>query len=92
MGYWTGDPGDPVESIHEDYGVDGNAPSPPAAERTNDEPGDTSEQQEAGLRVHDDDELYRAQQLMSDFEFDRDDGNWGIEVYIEAVVVLNSLM
>ncbi len=56
-GYWTGDPGDPVDEVSADpaYGVDQRAPAPPVAEMNEEptqagaEPGaaDTQQQRDA---------------------------------------------
>ena len=99
-GYWTGDSGDSVEDVMGDpsYGVDTQAPPPPAAELRTDPSGPLPEprpdtgtaERDAGIAVNDDDELERARRLMHDFNFDRDDGNWGIDVYVQAVCVYSS--
>ena len=92
-GYWTGDPGDDLPHIHEAYGVDGDAPAPPRQERHGEplhrgeqpSPGDTPAERDAGIIFNADEELEEAAHVMEDFDFDRDDGNWGIDVYLEAV-------
>ncbi|KAI0686056.1 hypothetical protein C8T65DRAFT_591476 [Cerioporus squamosus] len=94
-GYWTGDPGDPIADVHNDpsYGVDDRAPPPPSEETRTDpssrgeQPsvGDTDAERGAGVVLNSEDELERAKEILSDFDFDWDDGNWGIDVYIEAV-------
>ena len=37
-----------------------------------------------------DDELSEAQTLLDGFDADADDGNWGIDIYCEAVLLLVS--
>lgn len=98
-GYWTGDPGDPVENVMADpaYGVDGQAPAPPAdelrtdaAQRAEEPMVDAATERDAGISVNGDSELDRARRIMGDFDFDRDDGNWGIDVYVHAVCVYSA--
>ncbi|KAJ6554736.1 hypothetical protein B0H19DRAFT_927723 [Mycena capillaripes] len=95
-GYWTGDMGDTRETASDPlYGYDGEAPNPPAGTQADSVESDptptgTQEQREAGICVNDDDELGRVRDLMQDFDFDADDGNWGIDVYCRAVLLLSS--
>ncbi|KAJ6612180.1 hypothetical protein B0H10DRAFT_2053277 [Mycena sp. CBHHK59/15] len=100
-GYWTGDPGDDVEVVANDplYGYDGEAPLPPPGESADNpdglmggEPVGVEAEREAGISLNDDDELAAIKELMPDFDFEEDDGNWGIEVYCRAVVYLSTLM
>ncbi|KAJ7183595.1 hypothetical protein C8R46DRAFT_884066 [Mycena filopes] len=95
-GYWTGDPGDDANVVASDplYGYDGEAPLPPAL-GANDEPLERTQQpvgtageREGGILVNDDDDLLAAKGLLGEFDCDRDDGNWGIEVYCEAVILM----
>ncbi|KAJ7272266.1 hypothetical protein C8J57DRAFT_1064396, partial [Mycena rebaudengoi] len=92
-GYWTGDAGDTRTEINELYCVDGEGPAPQndddPTERT-EQPTTPQAQREAGLLVNDDDELKLAATLLEGFDLNRDDGNWGIDVYCEAVVALQS--
>ncbi|KAJ7932215.1 hypothetical protein B0H13DRAFT_2227817 [Mycena leptocephala] len=80
-GYWTGDPGDDVNTVASDplYGYDSEAPLPPTAMSDN-------EPWNGGILVNGDEDLLAAKELLGDFDCDRDDGNWGIEVYCEAVI------
>ncbi|KAK7012462.1 hypothetical protein R3P38DRAFT_2550252 [Favolaschia claudopus] len=94
-GYWTGDPGDDMDAASDPlYGFDGDAPLPPSGlpeplERIN-QPTGTAEERESGILVNGDEDLAAAAELLGDFDCDRDDGNWGIEVYCEAVVRMTS--
>ena len=98
-GYWTGDPGDPAGAVDDLYGMDDSAPAPPAAELRDDtsapreepEQGNEDAQRGAGIMLNSDDELTDAEAQLGGFDFDRDDGNWGMEVYIEAVTLYYSL-
>jgi hypothetical protein len=90
--YWTGDPGDDIGLLSDPlYGVDGEAPSPPPETTENDglerleQPEGAAAQRSGGI-VLDDDELQDTRRLLGDFDCDRDDGNWWIAVYCEAVV------
>ncbi|KAJ7906727.1 hypothetical protein B0H13DRAFT_2333170 [Mycena leptocephala] len=87
-GYWTGDPGDdPNVAADPFYGYDGHAPLPPIAEQngepqaTADEPVGIDAEREAGICINDDEKLDDVRELMEDFDFGRDDENWGIDVY-----------
>ncbi|KAJ7804318.1 hypothetical protein B0H13DRAFT_1930848 [Mycena leptocephala] len=88
------DPGDDVNTVASDplYGYDSEAPLPPTAmsdneplERT-EQPLGTAAEREGGILVNGDEDLLAAKELLGDFDCDRDDGNWGIEVYCEAVI------
>ena len=78
------------------YGFDGHAPMPPAAEMGDDseeqgeQPSGLEEERAAGVSVSGDDELSKAQTLLDGFDVDAVDGNWGIDVYCEAVLLLLS--
>lgn len=83
-GYWHGDPGDIADVVDAaEYGIDTEAPAPPADELQSDPIGRSTE------NVKDADELEGqlkyAKEAMSNFDFERADGNWGIDVYCEAV-------
>jgi hypothetical protein len=39
-----------------------------------------------GILVNGDEELDAARSILGDFDCDREDGNWGIEVFCEAVI------
>ena len=91
-GYWP-DPGDDAAlAVDPGYGVDDDAPAPPADELADDpispegeQPTDTEGQRDAGIFVTDDGELEAMQALLGDFDFAEDDGNFGINVYCRAV-------
>ncbi|EJF59965.1 hypothetical protein DICSQDRAFT_44550, partial [Dichomitus squalens LYAD-421 SS1] len=95
QGYWTGDPGDPVEDVRFDpgYGIDGDAPVPPADERHTDptmpseEPVDLDEESEraAGIALNTNEELERAREVLFDFNFEQEDEDWGKNVYMAAI-------
>lgn len=98
-GYWTSDMGDDLDTVADPlYGYDGEAPQPPIAEQAGEpdvvvpEPAGIEAQREAGICVNDDEELADVQALMEDFDFQRDDENWGIDVYCEAVILLTARM
>ena len=94
--YWTGDPGDDVAmALDPLYGFDGEAPMPPAAESFNDaeegeELSNTDKERAAGISMNGDDELHEAMEMLAGLDLNADDGNWGIEVYCEAVMVLTA--
>ncbi|KAK0445297.1 uncharacterized protein EV420DRAFT_1314236 [Desarmillaria tabescens] len=89
-GYWTGDPGDHADQVRGDphYGVDGDIENdypyaPPEA---------VQEQDPADTEVNHDEDIDMARKLMGDFDFERDDLNWGIEVYCEVVSILTAIL
>ncbi|KAJ6624606.1 hypothetical protein B0H10DRAFT_1908466 [Mycena sp. CBHHK59/15] len=100
-GYWTGDPGDDINTVANDalYGYDGEAPLPPPSDAALDAtihtpmeaPLGLEEERAAGICLNDDDELAAIWELMPDFDFDFEDGNWGIYVFCRAVVLLSSI-
>lgn len=86
LGYWHSDPGDPIsEAAEELYGFDPQAGSP--SEDHNESPSNTNTESEkdAGLLVNDDEELDLMRELLHDIDLNRDDDNWGIDVFEEAV-------
>jgi hypothetical protein len=99
-GYWTGDPGDPVdEALHPNYGDDQDESFPPADEIETDPPepdyagfADAGREKDAGIYVNGDEELEAARSCLDDIDFEQDDGNFGIDVYCSAVTKLTALM
>lgn len=87
-GYWTGDPGDDVESASDPlYGFDGEA----TAGETLDEAEETAESENPDdVLVNGDDELAEAEALLEGFDFDAEDDTWGIDIYCQAVILLTS--
>ncbi|KAK6988935.1 hypothetical protein R3P38DRAFT_3391743 [Favolaschia claudopus] len=88
------DPGDDLIASDPLYGFDGDAPLPPAnpdepVELT-EQPTGTEAERAGGILVNGDEDLTAAAELLGDFACDRDDGNWGIEVYCEAVIRMTS--
>ncbi|KAJ7624457.1 hypothetical protein FB45DRAFT_796410, partial [Roridomyces roridus] len=89
-GYWTGDPGDEMVDVHDLYGFDPEARTAESEsfeeplERLN-QPTAVPDEREAGVLLNDDEELKAATDLLPRFEWTREDGNWGIDVYCEAV-------
>ncbi|KAK0241037.1 hypothetical protein EDD85DRAFT_764032, partial [Armillaria nabsnona] len=87
-GYWTGDAGDDIETVLNNpfYGeegvLDGNSVIPPP------------EGLEEGMETHLNEDLHLelAKALLGDFEYEKDDGNWGIEVYCEAVIKMENVL
>jgi hypothetical protein len=61
-------------------------------ESPREEPVGVAAEKEAGIFLNDDGELNDVRSLMEDFDFDENDGNWGIDVYCRAVILLSSVM
>jgi hypothetical protein len=97
-GYWTGDPGDNVETASDpSYGHDPTVPMPPTEElaadpiaAVADEYADHAEEKEAGVFVTGDDEIEEARDILRDWDLASEDGNWGIDMYCQAVLAVSS--
>jgi hypothetical protein len=98
-GYWTGDPGDDFETASDPlYGFDGEASMPPAAEVQSDprvrldEPEYVSvdEQRAAGVLLNDEDELGWVREMCPNFDFEEEDGEWGIGKFNSLVFLMES--
>ena len=77
------------------YGFDGEALIPPAAEVQDDtqegeELSGTDDKRAAGVSVNGDDKLHEVEELLADLDLNAEDGNWGIDVYCEAMILLMS--
>ena len=98
QGYWTGDPGDNVGSVRDGYGEDPNEGFSPADELAADPQAadyrdfDVEMEREAGIFVNDDEEIQAAKECLEGYEFEADDGNFGIDIYCNAVTRLTALM
>lgn len=94
-GYWASDPGDDFHTAADPaYGQEDGV-VPPLDELRNDPDGpdysahgSKEEERQSGIFVNDDEEIKEARDFFTyeDFAWDRDDGNWGIDVYCEAVM------
>lgn len=95
-GWWQYDPGDPVEIANNpEYGVDGQGPTPPEDEMREEWERAHRQDVEAGFEVDDEKEemLEEARRhLHGRIDLTRDDLNWGIEVYLEAVTLLTAIL
>jgi hypothetical protein len=88
-GYWNKDPGDSTADASDPlYGVDEQDETSVPTNELEDDPEATEEEVETGIRVNTDEEISHAQLLLQGFDYERDDGNWGIEVYIEVLQTL----
>ncbi|KAI0059749.1 hypothetical protein BV25DRAFT_1808530 [Artomyces pyxidatus] len=80
-GYWTGDPGDPINVAADPlYGVDTSVPPLP---------DDNTDETE----VHaDEEDVEEAREVLEEMNIDlnAEDGRWGIDVYSEAVMRLKA--
>jgi hypothetical protein len=97
-GYWTGDPGDDVTTATAaEYGVDPGAPPVPQAElpadplpsdRIDDTTLGSEAMKNAGLMINEDEEVELARQILAGLDVEREDENWGMDVYQEAVAIM----
>lgn len=93
QGYWTGDPGDSLDTATDPlYGCDGEAGrlSQNTFEPSNaeEDPVDIEEDVlEESVVSRPDQELEWLREILEDFNFEEDDGNWGIDVYLNAVTL-----
>ncbi|KAJ6599541.1 hypothetical protein B0H10DRAFT_1959063 [Mycena sp. CBHHK59/15] len=93
--YWTGDPGDDLETILDPaYGHNPNAPLPLLDELRDDptapdymEYPDVSAEREAGIVINDD-EVEQCKQILKNIHYLAEDGNSGIDIYCQAVLVV----
>lgn len=96
QGYWTGDPGDDINTASDpSYGHDPTVPIPPADEMAADphapvaeEFTDTAAERDAGVFVNGDEEIEEIQDILRDWDLAGDDGNWGIDMYCQAVLAV----
>lgn len=95
-GWWRHDPGDPVDIAGDEfYGVDGDAPLPPADEiraecRPPREEGEPEEDEIIDGKME---ELEWAHGLLDGkIDLAEDDMNWGINVFSRAVLLLTALV
>lgn len=89
-GYWTGDPGDPEDLAADPfYGCDSDAPFPQEDEMAEDptEVSHGDEESTPAISLNADKDLEQVRELLGDFDLDEDDGNWGIDIYLQAVQV-----
>ncbi|KAJ8082108.1 hypothetical protein PM082_007954 [Marasmius tenuissimus] len=96
-GYWTGDPGDPITTtLDPDYGQeDGDLPPLDELQADPQHPeyrdyASSAEEKADGVFVNNDAEITEGQRFFESHGFDtgREDGNWGIDVYCEAVILM----
>ena len=93
-GYWTGDPGDDLETASDPlYGCDEAGDLPPAEELVSDPVGpalgsfgDLEGEREAGIVINDDEEIMKVREILVEMDHFAEDGNSGIDVYCEAVL------
>nr|AOC97497.1 ethylene- and jasmonate-responsive plant defensin [Flammulina velutipes] len=82
QGVWTGDVGDDVTCVDGLYGVEGaengGLAMPPV------DPSDPNHS------LNDDADIEAARAALGDFDFEEEDGNWGIDVYCKAVLLLQA--
>jgi hypothetical protein len=98
-GYWHSDPGDDLNTASDPtYGQE-DGQLPPLDELASDPShGDyapfngSEEEREAGIFVNEDEEIEEGRKFFSEQGFDctRDDTNWGIDVFCEAVMLMQS--
>lgn len=97
QGWWTGDPGDDLHEVDEDYGIDPEAPLPPIdvleVDPVADGPEYANLEQEwdAGVFLNEDQDIYEARRALEGFDFEAEDGNWGIDIYMTSIVYLGAL-
>jgi len=97
-GYWTGDPGDHVSDVTDNYGREsGDGIVPPAEELASDPTAPRSDkfpspeaEHAAGIFVNNDNEIQEVRDILGDFDLSRDDENCGINVYCEAVLLVHA--
>jgi hypothetical protein len=99
-GYWSGDPGDDMETASDpSYGHDPTVPMPPVDELSSDptapveeDYADLAAQKQAGVFVTGDNEIEAARDILTDWDLADEDGDWGIDMYCQAVIALSSYL
>jgi hypothetical protein len=83
-GYWTGDPGDDITTASD--------PSYGSEDELNPNNHQVPEEDSSDIRVNEDNDIayVRDAFFKMGFNIDRDDQNWGIDVYCEAVIRLQT--
>lgn len=104
-GYWTGDPGDDIETASNPlYGHDPSAPAPPADELLDDPTEledddseadgttekDTEKEKSSGICVNEEEEIEVVRDVLKDWDLAVEDGNHGIDMYCQAVLAVTS--
>jgi len=97
-GYWHSDPGDSVGDVSEDsYGQEDITLLPPMDELRDGphgwddrELGSLEEERKKGIVINEDTEILLARDVLEDFDVTREDGNWGTNVYGQAVIVMKT--
>ncbi|KAF9038940.1 hypothetical protein BDZ89DRAFT_1129461 [Hymenopellis radicata] len=82
QGVWTGDVGDDVSCVDGFYGVEGAEDEGLAMPSV--DPNDPNS------ALAEDADIEAARQALGDFDFEEEDGNWGIDVYCKAVIQLHA--
>ncbi|KAL0567248.1 hypothetical protein V5O48_014747 [Marasmius crinis-equi] len=100
-GYWTGDPGDDLATASDpSYGQE-DGDLPPLDELRADpqhpeyqEYESRAQEKADGVYVNDDEEIVEGREFFAAQGFDttRDDQNWGIDVYCEAILLMEQYM
>jgi len=99
-GFWTGDPGDDLSEVSDDYGREfGDGIMPPADELADDPTAPRSDyfpsaeaEHEAGIFVNNDDEIQGIKDILGDFDVSEEDDNNGINVYVEATLRVEAFL
>ncbi|KAJ7575721.1 hypothetical protein C8J56DRAFT_801146 [Mycena floridula] len=98
-GYWSGDPGDDIETASGlNYGRDSeNEPGPPMDELRDDpitpiraDYTSVEEERQDGVFVNDDNEIATGRELLEGLDVTQNDDNWGIDIYCQAVLLMES--
>jgi hypothetical protein len=96
-GYWHSDPGDDIPTARDPHYGDDDGPLPPEEELASDPLfedhsayRDMAEEYVAGVFVTADEEIAYGASLMSETDLHRDDGNDGIDVFCEVVLLMAS--
>ncbi|TFK58823.1 hypothetical protein BDN72DRAFT_781523 [Pluteus cervinus] len=87
-GYWTGDPGDDIGSVGNEYGSEPGKDDQPVEDAGEDE---EVPDEDMGILINSDDEIERARELLGEVDFEADDEAGGIDVYCEIAIRLSQL-
>ncbi|KAJ7589856.1 hypothetical protein C8J56DRAFT_936348 [Mycena floridula] len=84
-GYWDSNPGNDLQTASQPgYGRDVETEPLP--------PQDELQEHQAGIFINDDDKIMAGHELLEGMDVDEDDGNWGIDVFCHAVLLMERRM
>ncbi|KAJ7586958.1 hypothetical protein C8J56DRAFT_861261 [Mycena floridula] len=100
-GYWDSDPGNDLQTASQPgYGRDAETEPLLPQDELHDDPShidytefaSATEEHQAGVFINDDNEIMAGRKLLEGMDVDKDDGNWGIDVFCRAILLMERRM